>query len=71
MKSDVFNAVYALLFVIISLFTWCAISFKLADGIWGEEKLFSNKKNAILTYAVSIFIAIIMTIAVYWLINFL
>lgn len=65
------NMLYALFFVIVSLFTWCAISFKIADQIWGEEILFSSKKNAILTYLISIFIALIMTGIVYCLILFI
>lgn len=60
-----------MLFFIISLITWSAISFKLADNIWGEERLFSSMKSAILTYVISIFIAIVMTIMVYWLIIYL
>lgn len=60
-----------MLFIIISLITWCAISFKLADSIWGEKRLFSNMKSAILTYVISVFVAIIMTIGVYWLMIYL
>lgn len=71
MRNDVANMLYALFFVIVSLFTWCSISFKIADYIWGEETLFSRRKNAILIYLISIFIALIMTGIVYCLILFI
>ncbi len=68
MKNDIVNILYALLFAIVSLLTWCAIAFKIADCIWGEEVLFSSKRNAILTYSASIFIALVMTGVIYYLI---
>lgn len=68
MISSIINVLYALIFVIVSLIMWCAISFKVADNIWGEERLFSSRKNAILVYTVSILIAIIMTGSAYYLI---
>lgn len=60
-----------MLFIILSMITWCSISFKLADRLWGEEKLFSNIRSAILTYVCSIFIAVVMTIGVYLLMIYL
>lgn len=71
MKNDIINILYALLFAIVSLLTWCAIAFKIADYIWGEEILFSSKRNAILTYSVSLFIAFVMTGVIYCLIYLL
>lgn len=71
MKNDMMNALYVLLFVIVSILTWCAIAFKIADCIWGEEILFSSKRNAILTYSVSIFVAFVITGVIYYLIYLL